>query len=48
MVNPARGESQIEIAGRRYTLAFDLNTLCEVEGVLEYDSNHPGSIQQNG
>ena len=34
MANPARGETQIRIGRRDYTLAYDLNVLCEIEAAL--------------
>jgi hypothetical protein len=32
MANPLRGEAEIE--GTKYTLVYDMNTLCEAEDVL--------------
>ena len=35
MANPARGESRIRIGARDFTIAYDLNALCEVELLLD-------------
>ena len=34
MANPARGEARIRVGDRDFTLAYDLNSLCEVELLL--------------
>ena len=34
MANPARGEARVRIGDRDFTLAYDLNALCEVELLL--------------
>ena len=34
MANPARGERDITIGGRRLTVAFGINAICEIEAAL--------------
>lgn len=34
MANPRRGEVDVELDGRTYTLAFDFNAIAEIEGAF--------------
>ncbi len=39
MANPHKGEAKIDVAGRSYTLVFDINAMCEVEYILDMDAD---------
>src|SRR5215471_2988914 len=43
MANPQRGEIDLDVNGKTYTLALDLNALCELQAVLR--PNDPDSIE---
>ena len=34
MANPVRGEREISVAGRSFTVAFGINAICEIEAAL--------------
>jgi hypothetical protein len=36
MANAARGEVELELAGKTYLLVFDHSTLCEIESAFEF------------
>lgn len=35
MANAVKGEASIDVEGRAYVLAFDINAMCEVEYILD-------------
>lgn len=37
--NPVKGEASIDVAGRTYVLAFNINAMCEVEYVLNLSTD---------
>ena len=46
MANPQRGEAHIDINGDTYTLALDLNALCELQEAL--NPRDPDSVELDG